>query len=138
MIDKLLMSVILIGSFFLPTLCFAEAHVLEGDEAKSMYEQKKMSLQTLKQIGTMFTLVAPNGTETTKPDEMTVKVGEYIFITNQEEKIVHNVYDESDHSWVLKKQQPGGVAAIAFDAAGVHKLRCAIHPKMRITVNVVE
>ena len=49
-----------------------------------------------------------------KPKKLTVKAGEQIFLTNEEEKYVHNVYDTTDNSWVLKKQEPGGVAVISF------------------------
>ena len=118
------------------TALAAETQVLEGDEAQAMYETSKSEHYTLRQIDKIFSLVAPDGTETPKPESVTVAPGEFIFITNEEEKVVHNVYDQSDQSWVLKKQEPGGYAAIAFGKPGQHKLRCAIHPKMKITVNV--
>lgn len=135
---------ILVAAFFLmgvlsSGLAFAgETVVAEGDEGKALYDQLKSESNILKQIDKNFILLAPDGEETEKPTEITIKVGEYVFITNEEEKVVHNVYDQSDNSWVLKKQEPGGYAAISFGAAGVHELRCAIHPKMKITVKVVE
>lgn len=128
-------ATVLVG-LLLPSAAYAGTKVLEGEEAKKMYEQTKATANTLRQTNTIFVLKKPDGTETEKAEEMKVKVGEYIFITNEEEKVVHNVYDESDQSWVLKKQEPGNIAAIAFDTAGVHKLRCAIHPKMKIVVTV--
>lgn len=135
-IRKMLTVIAVMAVMMMPALGFAETQVVEGAEAQTMYEESKSKFYTLRQVDKTFILVAPDGTETPKPDEVTVAPGEFIFITNEEEKIVHNVYDQSDHSWVLKKQQPGGYAAIAFGKAGVHKLRCAIHPKMKITVNV--
>lgn len=114
----------------------AATNVVEGDAAKTKYEAEKSKFHTLKQINKRFVLVAPDGTENKKPKEMTVATGEFIFITNEEDKVVHNVYDQTDQSWVLKKQKPSGYAAISFDSAGTHKLRCAIHPKMKITIHV--
>ena len=57
---------------------------------------------------------------------------------NDEEKTVHNVYDATDHNWVLKKQLPSSVAAVKFKEPGAHDLRCAIHPGMKIKVKVDE
>lgn len=115
----------------------AGSKVLEGDEAQRLYEQKKGQLQTLVQKDTSFHLRKPGGgAEEDHPATITVKAGEIFFITNEEAAFVHNVYDESDASWVLKKQVPSSVAALSFDTPGQHKLRCAIHPKMQITVDV--
>lgn len=114
----------------------ADTTVIEGGAAATLYEEKKGVFQTLKQWKKKFFLIATDGTETKKPKEIRVKAGEFIFLTNEEKKVVHNIYDESDKSWVLKKQKPGETAAIAFDLAGLHKLRCAIHPKMRVDVIV--
>ena len=121
---------------FLGTAAYADTRVIEGDEAKALYEKSKSEFNTLRQSNKKFILVAPDGTETPKPKKLTVAKDELIFITNEEEKFVHNVYDRSDRSWVLKKQEPGGYAAISFSKPGEHKLRCAIHPKMKITVKV--
>lgn len=133
-IASLSMAVLALSLSAAPAM--AGTTVVEGDEALALYEEKKGVFQTLKQLKKKFYLISPAGEETKKPKKMTVKAGEFIFLTNDEEKIVHNVYDESDKSWVLKKQQPGGTAAISFDTPGVHKLRCAIHPKMRVEVTV--
>ena len=130
---------ILVGglvAFSLSGVALAETRVVEGDEAKALYDKLKLEFNTLRQSNKAFTLVAPDGTETPKPKKLTVAPDELIFITNEEEKFVHNVYDRSDRSWVLKKQEPGGTAAISFSEPGEHKLRCAIHPKMKITVKV--
>lgn len=138
MIRTLTIYAAFITVLFSTSLAMAEAQVFEGDEAKAMYEKTKDTSYTLKQQNKVFTLVDPEGTEIPAPEEMTISVGDNVFITNNEEEIIHNVYDQSDHSWVLKKQYPDGVAAVTFNKPGTHKLRCAIHPKMRITVNVEE
>jgi plastocyanin len=65
-----------------------------------------------------------------------VKAGEYFFIVNEEDKFIHNVYDMDDESWILKKQEPSGIAAIKFDEAGTHAIRCAIHPTMKTLIKV--
>ena len=119
-----------------PTASLAETNVIEGAEAEKVYSAEKSKYNTLAQVDKLFVLRSPNGTEESKPKSLTVKVGEKIFITNEEEKYVHNVYDTTDNSWVLKKQEPGGVAAISFSKPGEHKLRCAIHPKMKIKITV--
>ena len=123
-------------AFFLSGTASAETRVVEGDEAKALYDKSSSEFNTLRQSNKTFILVAPDGMETPKPKKLTVAPDELIFITNEEEKFVHNVYDRSDRSWVLKKQEPGGYAAISFSEPGEHKLRCAIHPKMKITVKV--
>lgn len=134
---KILLLITIVTLSILTLPCHAKTSVLEGSQAQELYQKVKTSAQTLNQENTKFTLIEPNGTQTIEPESITVKIGEYFFITNIEHKIVHNVYDEEDHSWVLKKQQPGGIAAIAFDTAGIHKLRCAIHPQMKVTINVI-
>lgn len=119
----------------LPVAGHAATLVTEGDDAKKLYDAEKAKSQVLVQKDKNFILRA-GGAETPKPTDLKVKAGERFFIANEEGEYVHNVYDESDAGWVLKKQEPSSVAAIAFDAPGVHKLRCAIHPQMRITVTV--
>lgn len=124
--------------FLIPSSAFAATHVVEGKEAEALLEQQKTFSNILVQLNKVFVLQTPDGLRKEQPEEVTIEVGEYIFITNEEHGIVHNVYDQTDHSWVLKKQLPTGVAAIKFDEVKTHKLRCAIHPTMKITVNVVE
>jgi len=120
-------------------LCALPVHaatlVTEEDAAKKLYTTEKAKAQTLVQKDKVFILRA-HGTETTAPHDLKIKVGEQFFIVNEEMEYVHNVYDEDDQTWVLKKQEPSGIAAIAFDKPGIHHLRCAIHPQMKIKVTV--
>ncbi len=118
------------------TAAYADTRVVEGDEAKALYDKSGSKFNTLRQSNKTFVLVAPDGTQTPKPKKLTVAPDEWFFVTNAEDKFVHNVYDRSNRSWVLKKQEPGGFAAISFPEPGEHKLRCAIHPKMKITIKV--
>ncbi len=115
---------------------FCASKVLDGDDAQHLYDAEKSKAQVLVQKDTSFHLRKPGTAEEDKPATLTVKKGEYFFIVNEEMAYVHNVYDETDASWVLKKQAPSSVAALSFDSSGEHKLRCAIHPKMQVTVIV--
>lgn len=124
--------------FLMPITAIAETELIEGKDAQSFLTEQGESAIVLSQKDKMFILNGPDGESVQKPEEITVKVGEYFFITNDEVRTVHNIYDLVDRSWVLKKQIPGGVAGVKFNEANVHKIKCAIHPQMRITVNVVE
>lgn len=119
----------------IPTLAFAAVEAVEGDSAKQLYEADKGKSQVIVQKGKKFLLRAPGGAEEAAKN-VTVKAGERIYFTNEEEKYVHNIYDADDASWSLKKQSPSDVAAVTFNEPGKHKLRCAIHPNMKINITV--
>lgn len=123
---------------FMAFPAFAEVQVIEGDAAKKLYAEEGKDSQTLSQINKTFVLKSPGMEANDKATEVNVKVGESLFILNDEEKTVHNVYDATDHNWVLKKQLPSSVAAVKFKEPGAHDLRCAIHPGMKIKVKVDE
>jgi plastocyanin len=131
---SMLLTVLLLVA---PISGYAETHVTEGDEAKKLYDTDKGKAQVLVQKNKIFILRA-EGKEIPKPESISVKAGERFYIVNEEDTFVHNVYDTSDSSWVLRKQPPSNVAAVSFDnKLGKHSLRCAIHPTMKIEVNVV-
>lgn len=68
--------------------------------------------------------------------EITVKAGESITFSNDDE-VVHNVFSSTKGlEFDLKTQQPGGSSTIKFDKPGQLEVRCAIHPKMKLKVNV--
>lgn len=127
----------LMALLFVPLTVFAGTAIVEGDQAKALYNADKGKAQVLVQKNKIFILRAPNGEETSNPNTIKVKVGERFYIANEEEIFIHNVYDTTDSNWVLKKQTPSNVAAITFDAPGKHSLHCAIHPTMEIDVNVM-
>ncbi|MDX1453313.1 MAG: hypothetical protein R3183_12210 [Oleiphilaceae bacterium] len=118
-------------------VALSDVTVLEGSEARSKMktvgEQAVILMQKKK---TFYLKTADTTKPKRKPKEVYIKRGDYLFITNDEKKVVHNIYDESDDSWVLTKQDPGEVAAISFEKKGLHVLRCAIHPTMKTTVVV--
>jgi plastocyanin len=131
-----LRAFLLLALLFCPGIAFAEASVVEGDEAMKLYQAEKSKAQVLVQKGKEFVWRSPDGKEIIKPESVNVKVGQRFYITNEEHEIIHNVYDTTDASWVLKKQEPSKVAAITFLKPGEHYLRCAIHPLMKITVKI--
>ena len=66
--------------------------------------------------------------------KLTVAVGDTVLFVNN---------DDVKHNVMVKKlgintglQDPGGEASVTFDKAGKFKVRCGIHPKMKITVTV--
>ena len=67
---------------------------------------------------------------------VTIAAGEAIAFVNDDDH-VHNVYSStSGHAFDLGAQKPGDVGEHVFPTPGEVKVRCAIHPRMRLTVNV--
>lgn len=120
----------------LPGMACAETAVIEGDQAKALFAADKNKAKVLAQKNRQFILRAPDGSETQTPAAVTLNAGERLYIANEETTYIHNVYDVTDSSWVLRKQVPSSIAAITFDKPGKHELRCAIHPDMEIAVDV--
>lgn len=55
--------------------------------------------------------------------------------------VVFNNDDKRDHNILIKslgfnsgKQNPGEVVSVEISKAGKHKVRCGIHPKMKMTI----
>ncbi|CAH0537247.1 cupredoxin domain-containing protein [Vibrio marisflavi] len=115
----------------------AATDVIEGEQARVSYEAAQDGSLALIQKRKTFYLKQPDQKKLKrKPTEITVKAGEVIYILNSEKKITHNIYDESDESWVLTAQEPGDIAAVTFNDKGEHNLKCAIHPKMKLKLIV--
>ena len=66
---------------------------------------------------------------------MTVKAGDTILFKN-DDPVVHNIFAKSDVKTFNVTQNPGEETPITTDAAGTFVVRCAIHPKMKLTVKV--
>jgi plastocyanin len=70
--------------------------------------------------------------------EVTIKRGETVTFTNKD-PITHNVFSSTPGmAFDLKTQTPGSSSTITFDHAGEAEVRCAIHPQMKMKVNVTE
>lgn len=68
--------------------------------------------------------------------KISLKVGDTISFVNDDE-ITHNVYSRSKgHKFDIGAQRPGTSVSHEFSKPGKVKVRCAIHPRMKLTVNV--
>lgn len=67
---------------------------------------------------------------------VTIARGDAIQFTNEDE-FLHQIYvDLPDFKFNSAEQRPGQVISLAFPVRGVFEVRCHIHPKMLLTVNV--
>lgn len=63
-----------------------------------------------------------------------VRVGDRIAFRN-DDKVSHNVHSSTTrHRFNLGLQKPGEAAVLEVTDAGSFEVRCAIHPKMKLTV----
>ena len=68
--------------------------------------------------------------------EITIKPGETVVFKNVDE-VTHNVFSTSKvNPFVIKTQKPGESTPVEFKDEGVTEVRCAIHPTMKLMVNV--
>jgi plastocyanin len=72
-----------------------------------------------------------------KPEAATVKAGQSLRFNN-DDNVAHNVTVKGPDgvSKNIGLQKVGDHTDVAFDKAGDHEVRCAIHPKMKMTVKV--
>ena len=70
--------------------------------------------------------------------ELTVKVGDTVTFVNND-IYGHNVYsDTKDAEFDIGLQEPGETLDVTFDGAVIAKVRCRIHPRMRLQITVTE
>lgn len=68
--------------------------------------------------------------------KLSLKKGDAVKFVNAD-SITHNVHSRSaPDKFDLGAQAPGSESKHTFDKAGKFKVRCAIHPKMKVTVSV--
>jgi len=68
--------------------------------------------------------------------ELTIKPGDKVVFKN-DDNVTHNVFSVSKGAeFNLKTQAPGTANAVPFNNEGTVEIRCAIHPKMKLIVNV--
>jgi plastocyanin len=70
------------------------------------------------------------------PATVTVKAGATLVFKNDDD-VTHNSFSMSKgNEFNSKAQQPGETASVTFKTPGEVEIRCAFHPKMRMTVTV--
>jgi plastocyanin len=71
--------------------------------------------------------------------DVTVKAGDHIKFANQDD-VNHNILvqegDDDDNAKDMGVQAPGASVEVPFDKAGKYKIRCHIHPNMKLNVDV--
>ncbi len=70
---------------------------------------------------------------------ISLKVGDHVKFANQDD-VNHNILvqqgDDDDNARDMGIQPPGQSVDVLFDKAGKFKIRCHIHPDMKLTVDV--
>jgi plastocyanin len=80
---------------------------------------------TIRQSGKTFT-----------PGAVTVAVGDTVTFQNDDD-VTHNAFSTSKgNEFNSKGQQPRQSSMVTFKTAGTVDVRCAFHPKMKLTVTV--
>jgi len=70
--------------------------------------------------------------------ELKVKVGDTVEFKNDDD-VSHNVFSVSkSQPFNTKMQTPGAESAVTFTSEGTIEVRCAIHPGMKLTVQVAK
>ena len=70
--------------------------------------------------------------------KLSIKVGDSVKFVN-EDPFSHNVFSLSDaKSFDLGSYGQGGAKSIVFDKAGTVEVECAVHPDMRLIIEVVK
>jgi plastocyanin len=70
--------------------------------------------------------------------ELKVKVGDTVEFKNDDD-VSHNVFSVSKiQPFNTKMQTPGAETAVTFTTEGTVEVRCAIHPGMKLTVQVAK
>ncbi len=68
--------------------------------------------------------------------KITISVGDTVKFVN-DDKITHNIHSTTaGHAFDLGGQEPGTTVSHTFSSPGTLKVRCAIHPKMKLTIVV--
>ncbi len=71
--------------------------------------------------------------------DISIKVGDHVTFANQDD-VNHNILvqtgDDDDDAKDMGIEPPGGNIDVPFDKAGKFKIRCHIHPSMKLSVTV--
>lgn len=69
-------------------------------------------------------------------ETLDVKAGDTVNFQNSD-SVVHNVFSrDAANQFEIKAQLPGQETAVQFETPGTTEVRCAIHPGMKLQVNV--
>ncbi len=67
---------------------------------------------------------------------LSARVGDTVVFDN-DDKFAHNIYSETPgFEFNYRKQMPGEKDILVLDKAIVFEVRCAIHPRMNMTISV--
>ncbi len=67
---------------------------------------------------------------------MIIKVGDNVVFKN-EDQVIHSVYSSSaGQDFVLESQLPGKASSMRFSHPGKLEVECAIHPNMKLIIEV--
>jgi plastocyanin len=69
------------------------------------------------------------------PVDLQVKVGDSVKFNN-DDTVAHAVLVKGPHETNLGQMKPGDAKSVSFDEAGSYDVKCAIHPKMKLTITV--
>lgn len=67
------------------------------------------------------------------PSDLQVKVGDSVKFNN-DDTVAHAVLVKGPHETNLGQMKPGDAKSVSFDQAGTYDVKCAIHPKMKLTI----
>ncbi len=70
------------------------------------------------------------------PKLLAAKIGDTVLFVN-DDRSAHNLYSETPgFEFNIRKQMPGDKDTIKLDKRGKFEVRCVIHPRMKMTINV--
>jgi plastocyanin len=73
-----------------------------------------------------------------QPEALRVRVGDRVLFQNDDE-ITHNVFSRTaGGAFNVGLQEPGSSSPVTFEKPGPVEVRCAIHPAMKMTIEVAK
>jgi plastocyanin len=70
------------------------------------------------------------------PTTIVVRAGDQVLFKNDDD-VTHNVYSKSEGAeFNVKLQAPGTTSPVRFERPGSVDVRCAIHPRMKLRIEV--
>jgi plastocyanin len=93
-------------------------------------------LAALPQVAAAAEIVVSQRDKAFDPGTVTAAVGDTIVFTN-DDKVAHNVMvPKGPNKMNLGSIKPGAQSQAVLQEAGEVEVRCAIHPKMKLTITV--